>query len=80
VAEADLVKLGNRLSRPAFRKAFAQDYKAAMKGAKINSSGIPRGVLNTLASLSEEELEVLATVKSALRRSRLPTRIIAQMV
>lgn len=80
MSDADVSKLGKALSRPAFRKAFARDHIAAMQRAGVKTTGVPKGVLKTLTSLSEDELEVLARVKGALRRARLPARVIIEMV
>lgn len=80
MSDADLSKLGKALSRPAFRKAFARDHIAAMKRAGVKTTGVPKGVLKTLTSLSEDELEVLARVKGSLRRSRVSSRVIIEMV
>lgn len=78
--DANIKKLGDRLSRPAFRKSFVRGHLAAMERAEIEAASIPKALLRTLASLSEEELEAIAKIKGLLNRAKVPPRIIVHMV
>ncbi len=78
--QSNLDKLAKQLEKAAFRKSFAKDSLAALSTAGIDYSKIDPDVLGTLSELTPRELRVLSDVKSALRKAKVPTASIANMV
>jgi hypothetical protein len=63
----DVRKLGEMLAQPEFRAAFLGDPDGTMRRYDIDPNEIPRALVDTLTSLSPDELEVVARVSSTLR-------------
>ena len=60
------------LARPTLRKSFAADPVGTLERAGIDSGAIPDRLLDTLADLSYEELEVVSRVNRSLLDSGAP--------
>ena len=59
-----LQNLSAQLSKPAFRKSFFNDPYWALERAGINVDRIPEGIVDVLAQLSLEELNIIARLNS----------------
>lgn len=64
---AELQKFGDALARPAIRKAFKQDPLAALDRAGVDLTKIPPGIVDLVADLSDDELDVLGRVAERAR-------------
>jgi hypothetical protein len=64
----ELQKLSDGLARPAIRKAFKQDPFTALERAGIDIAKIPPGIIDLLADLSDDELDVLGRVAESARK------------
>jgi hypothetical protein len=63
----DLGKLGELLTTPSFRAAFARDPWRATREAGLDPDSIDSTVFDALSELTAAELRVLAEVGQALR-------------
>jgi hypothetical protein len=76
----ELSKLGEAISKKEFRDSFSADPDGALEQQGLDKGGIPKELLDTLSSLSSEQLEALASVKDALKKHNVPPHITAEMV
>lgn len=65
-SETELIKLGQMLSDPAFRKAFWENPDSACDTNGVAQSEIPADVWNLMIDLTPEELRALSWVKKSL--------------
>lgn len=79
-APTALARVGGLLSDPFFRKSFAADPAAALAAQGIAQNSLPKGVLDVLAGLSQEELRALSRVKKALQQGHASTHEQLEMV
>ena len=78
--EDEIIKLGQAITDPAFRDAVQDDLDETLQRHGVNKDAIPQDVLDTLASLSSDELAVLARVKGVLERAKVSDHVKAQWV
>jgi hypothetical protein len=62
-----LIKLSDLLAEPDARRSFLDDPEGTMERYGVDPSGVPPALVDTLRSLSLEELEVVSRVNIALR-------------
>lgn len=78
--EDEILKLGQAITDPAFRKAIQSDLEDTLQRHGVDKTLIPQDVLETLTTLSADELEVLAKVKGALKRANVSPHVMAEWV
>jgi hypothetical protein len=76
----EIAKLGAAISKQDFRDSFLSDPDGALKQHGVDKAQIPQELLDTMSSLSAEQLAALASVKETLQNHNVPPHITAQMV
>jgi hypothetical protein len=66
----ELQRLGDALARPAVRKAFVLNPIAALEQAGVDVKSVPDEVVDLLAELSPEELDVIGRVSARAKGIR----------
>jgi hypothetical protein len=77
---AGLIKLGQMLSDPAFRKSFWKNPDDACDKFGLIKDDIPANVYKVLIDLTPEELRALAWVKESLKDAGVPPDGAQEMV
>jgi hypothetical protein len=62
-----LIKLSDLLAQPDARRSFLDDPEGTMRRYGVDPSDVPPALVDTLKSLSLEELEVISRVNTTLR-------------
>jgi hypothetical protein len=75
-----IANLGRAISDKEFRDSFPQDPDGALQRAGIDKGELPPKLLETLTTMSSDELAALATVKDALAEHDVPPHIKAEWV
>jgi hypothetical protein len=78
--EDEILKLGQAITDPAFRDAVQRDLDETLRRHGVDKNLIPQDVLETLTTLSPDELAVLAKVKGALKRADVSPHVMAEWV
>ncbi len=76
----ELKKLGQAITDPAFRTAIQKDLNEALQLHGVDKDLIDEDVLDTLTTLSAEEMETLSKVKGALKKANVSDDVMAQWV
>ncbi len=76
----ELKKLGQAITDPAFRTAIQKDLNEALQRHGVDKDLIDEDVLDTLTTLSAEEMETLSKVKGALKKANVSDDVMAQWV
>jgi hypothetical protein len=66
---SELIRLGQLLGNPFFRKAFSNNPGGALAQEGLKRESIHSDVLETLADLSHEELRALSRLKEIMKKS-----------
>jgi hypothetical protein len=78
--ENEILKLGQAISDPMFRDSIQQDLDETLQRHNVDKAKIPAEVLDTLTTLSPDELAVLAKVKGALQAADVSDHVKAEWV
>jgi hypothetical protein len=78
--EDELFKLGEAISDPEFRDAVQQNLDDTLQKHGVDKDKIPEEVLETLTTLSADEMAVLAKVKGALKEAGASDHVKAEWV
>jgi hypothetical protein len=76
----EIAKLGAAISKQDFRDSFLSDPDGTLEQHGVDKAQIPQELLDTMRSLSSEQLAALASVKETLQNHNVPPHITAQMV
>jgi hypothetical protein len=76
----EIAKLGTAISKKDFRDSFSTDPDGTLQQHDVDKGQLPQELLDTVTSLSPEQLEALASVKDVLMKHKVPQHIAAQMV
>jgi hypothetical protein len=80
VDEDQIIKLGQAISDPVFRSSIKRDLDETLKRHGVERDQIPQEVLETLTTLSPDEMAVLAKVKGVLTSANVSDHVKAMWV